>query len=113
MNPSPLSQPAAQTCPNCGEAVDSGHSFCPRCGAQLGTAPAGSGCINVIVQLILAGVALVSGLMGACFVLVGGTDAAGGNFFTSGGAMFVLIGLAGVALAALCIWGIIKLAKRR
>jgi ribosomal protein S27AE len=114
MNPSPLPQPAAQTCPNCGAAVEGFHRLCPNCGAQLGMAvSAGSGgCFTIFLQVALAGFALVSGLFGACFVLLGGTEANSGNFLTSGAGVFVLIGLAGVALAALCIWGIIKLGKR-
>jgi predicted nucleic acid-binding Zn ribbon protein len=109
MNPTPFPQPFAQTCPNCGSAVEGNARICPRCGAVLKATTSNTGCLTILAQIFLACVALVLGLMGACFVLLG----VGSRGSSSVGIdPFVLWGVGGVVMAGLCVWGIIKLAKR-
>ncbi|RYG65527.1 hypothetical protein EON80_17195 [bacterium] len=109
MNTPPIPQPSAQTCPNCGAAVEGGLTMCPRCGAVLRVASGGASCITMMVQIVLGCLAMTFGLTGACFVLIGG---AGGGLDSST-LVFVGGGLFGVVLAGLCIWGIIALSKSR
>lgn len=107
MNPTPLPQPSAYTCPNCGAPLAGEMPFCPQCGASL-RAPASqsSGCLTVGAQVILGMVAGVLGLCGACFTLLGGAE------LNQGGWGFAGVGLGMLVVAGLCIWGIVRLAKR-
>jgi hypothetical protein len=107
MNSAPLPQPSAFTCPNCGAVIESRPPFCPQCGASLsGTPSKSNGCLIIGAQIVLALVAIVLGLGGACFVLLGGAE------MKQGGSGIFGVGLGAVVIAGLCIWGIIRLAKR-
>ncbi|PQV64515.1 zinc-ribbon domain-containing protein [Abditibacterium utsteinense] len=110
MNPSPLPQPEARTCPNCGAALSENTTLCPNCGAALGTVKS-SGCLMIGAQVFLGCLALVFGLAGACFAILGGTGFVGASsseWLPFAGVVIVTIGL-----AAACVWGIIRLGKRR
>lgn len=65
MNPAPLPQPAAFTCPNCGVALDEKPPFCPRCGAQLDAKPRRAA-LSVGMMFLLALGIMVFGVIGAC-----------------------------------------------
>ncbi len=114
MNPPLLPQPAAQTCSHCGAAVGEGVLLCPNCGASLSTAPQ-NGCLIIGVQLGLGCLALVFALGGACFVFLSGIGVSSTTSSPtfSEVAPYIGCGLLGVALAAACVWGIIRLGKRR
>ncbi len=113
MNPPPLPQPAAQTCPNCGAPAPENAALCPQCGAALKNQKSG-GCLVVAAQLVLVLLASVFGLGGACFVLIGGFGGVGSVSSPTFGelAPFIGGGLLGLGLAAACVWGIIRLGKR-
>jgi hypothetical protein len=77
--------------------------LCPRCGARLASTPRFAVCLIVILALM----ALPSALAGACFLAFSGMESGRPD----GGVL--LIGLAGIGFAALCIWGIVHLVKAR
>lgn len=108
MNP-PLPQPAAQTCSQCGSAVDGNSGFCPHCGAALGV-KRGVSVWNQLLQVVLALVGLGAGSFGACFVLLGGLGIAGNTW--KDWLPVVGAGAVGIAIAAACIWGIVRINKR-
>lgn len=115
MNPSPLPQPSARTCPNCGAAIDGKMALCPHCGAAL-SAPASSGCLVIGAQILLGLLVLTFGLGGACSVLIGGLSLSGPTFGAGGGISewgpFIGGGLVAMGLAAACVWGILRLGKK-
>lgn len=67
MNSAPLPQPAPFTCPHCGEGMDTGQQFCPRCGARVGEIARAGLSPFLIVGLGLG--LLVFGGIGACGAL--------------------------------------------
>ena len=109
MNPSPLPQPSAQTCPNCGAALPERINFCSQCGAPLSATAKNNSVWLVLGQIGLAFVALGSGLFGACFVLLGGVS------LSSGAESLIILGIGavGAIIAALCIRQIIKMGQRK
>jgi hypothetical protein len=108
MNSSPLPQPSAYTCPNCGASIQGHPTLCPNCGASLqATTSKSSGCLVIGAQIFLGLLSVVLGLSGACFVLFG----ASGGINTGGGGLLAT-GLTILAVAGLCIWGIVRLSKR-
>lgn len=111
MNPPPISQPSAQTCPQCGAAINSSPNFCPQCGAALGASHRGGGAWTIVFQVLLGIVAAGIGASGACFVLLGGIGLSGSSF--SDWAPVVGVGIAALGIAGACIWGIIRLEKNR
>ncbi|HEX9998525.1 MAG TPA: zinc ribbon domain-containing protein [Abditibacterium sp.] len=110
MNPPPLAQPSAQTCPQCGAALDSTPNFCPNCGAALGASDHGSAAWTIVLQILLGLGAVGIGAFGACFILVGGIGLSSSSF--SEGAPMIGIGAVALGIAAACIWGIIRLNRR-
>ncbi len=116
MNPPPLPQPSARTCSNCGAAIDGNLAFCPRCGASLSSAK-NNGCLVIAAQVFLGFLSLVFGLGGACAVFLGGISLPGMGS-TSGAtitelAPFLGGGILALTLAGACVWGIIRLGKKR
>lgn len=107
MNPPPLPQPSARTCSNCGAAIDEKVALCPHCGAPL-SASQGSGCLVVGAQIFLGFLSLAFGLSGACFVLFSGVIGGGGGDWGAG-----FTGLLVLGFAALCLWGLLRLSKKR
>lgn len=113
MNPSPLPQPSAQTCPNCGAAADEGINFCPNCGVALSASARKTSWASTIGQICLAFVALCSGLFGACFALLGVTNIS--SSYGAGSETLFFLGIAGVslALAVFCVRRMIEMSGRR
>lgn len=104
--------PENKQCFNCGKDLETHATFCPHCGAPLPTQ--GSTfliVLRVMGAVILGIIASLFGTYGACFVLLG--IAGGLNQTPSSGLGFGLIGMFLLGLTALCIWGAIKLGKRR
>jgi hypothetical protein len=105
--PPPIPPPAPYSCPNCGAALETPTTFCPRCGARLSGTTSQLSVWKIFVAVLLGLVALPTGGVGACLLVM--TALSGG----SGEAVSVaLIGLLFVGVAALCLFGIIKLVKR-
>lgn len=73
------------------------------------TESTGATCLKVFAAVTLGGVALIAGLMGACFALVGAQGGSGGGADPS------LLGIAFVCLLVLvgCIAGLVALFRRR
>lgn len=109
MNPSSL-PPDGITCPNCGAAQSASVAFCANCGAPLQAATAGraSQTAKTLVSLALGFGAFIFGGLGGCLALIG---VMGGNFSTDW--PFFACGVAAVGLAVGCIWGILRVQKRK
>ena len=101
----PVPESQGRNCPNCGQAVSSEAQRCPHCGATL-VVSSGPSVWKVLGACALAVLALGFGALGACFMLIGGVSLASGD--TSAALIAVPI----VGVAALCLWGAIRLLKR-
>lgn len=105
---SPLPQPSAATCPNCGAAQSASAIYCSECGTPMSAATPGylSSSSKLIISLALGFGALMFGAVGGCFVLLGGVDS--GNISLPG---LLLVGVP-VLLALACLWGIFKVQRK-
>lgn len=107
----PLSPSGDKQCFNCGKDLQNSAAFCPHCGAALPTQ--GSGFIiaaRLIGALLLGGLALLFGAAGACFMFFA---IIGGLYDLAPDAGLGMIGLVLLGLAALCVWSILALIKKR
>lgn len=110
MNPAPLPQPSAQTCPNCGIIVENGATFCHHCGATLAASPNMlAGCSFILAQVVLGCLALIIPALGACFIIA--SEIGSGEELGIGTKLFV--GAFTLLLTGVCIWGIISNIKNR
>jgi hypothetical protein len=107
----PIPSPTEAHCPNCGQPLELRAAFCPRCGARLQQVSAGLGAWRVIQIIVLSLVALASGTLGGCFLIVTPFMMAGEGASSGGG--LLLAGLVGVAIAVLCLRSIIKMLRSR
>jgi hypothetical protein len=107
-----IPSPSDKQCFNCGKDLQNDVALCPHCGAALPTQGSGFKIVlRLIAVLLLGGFALLFGASGACFMFFATT----GNFFdqASEALGFGIIGLVLLGFAALCIWGIVALTKKR
>ena len=106
--PDSKSAPSSETpelhCFNCGKVLVDRKPFCPQCGAK---SPVARSFLAEILRLlgiiVLAIISACAGAMGACFALMGSFN---GADLTAAG-----IGMALMVVAALSVWGAIKLSK--
>ena len=115
MNETPLMTPEGQSCPNCGHTVAATAKHCPNCGATLAGAASGSTSSaaqvwRIILLIGLAGLALLFGAAGACVMLIG---VMGGGGLTTESLTYAGIGILLLIFAALCLWGVLSVSKRR
>ncbi|MBV9866730.1 MAG: hypothetical protein JO316_15355 [Abitibacteriaceae bacterium] len=106
----PIPPPAPYYCPNCGASLPAPVELCPLCGARITQRSAGAG--NIIAAIALGLVAVPLGLSGSCFALVGVgtlTDRSGIGI----GAGLITLAVFLIGAAALCIFGIVKVLKRK
>ena len=109
---SPLPSPNDMQCFHCGKHLVTHAMFCPHCGAQLiEEASPFLELLRAIGANGLAGLALLFGSCGACFMLV--SSGPGGFTADALGLGFGLIGIFLLGLTALCIWGVISIIKKR
>jgi len=93
------------TCPKCGQLVDSGRTtYCPNCGGALITSFPAVSILKLLGAICLGLLVLPLGAAGACFLI----------FSMQGRIEWQLLGIALglLSVAALCLWGVIKLLKR-
>lgn len=97
-------QPDVEVCPNCGIAAFSVATGCPRCG--FGKAKTRVG-VLIGGVLLFTCVGLPFGAFGSCFLLAGASSIGGSN--PGGNVITVMTGLFLLAIAALAVWGAIRL----
>lgn len=81
----PLPQPSGATCPNCGAAQSASTKLCTNCGMGLRAAtPSGSlsQSAKIISSLALGCGALMFGVLGGCFMMLGLGDTSGLGWLT-------------------------------
>lgn len=110
MNPTPLPNPSPYTCRNCGHSLEEWRDYCPNCGAPMRARPSSVG--GVLGSIFLGCGALAFGASGGCFLLFGAIARGEGSTFGEAGGLFGL-GAVLVLFAAACIWGIVRINRRR
>lgn len=101
-----IPSPSDYACPKCGQEMQQQLPYCPRCGERLEAAPRFSGWYVVPLLLMLALMAIPAALLGSCFLSFGASDSSRDRNLTA-------IGLAGLVFAALCVWAIVALVRKR
>lgn len=109
-SPFPLPPPSPYSCPHCGFALQEAVPLCPNCGARITHPKGGASFWSALGALVLGLAALPLGLAGACFALSGGSSVNRGG---SGAFGDLGIGAGLLAVAALCVWGLFKLLRKR
>jgi hypothetical protein len=105
----PIPSPAARDCPRCGASIEDARlQFCPHCGAALQTPARLS--IGTIISATFLGILCLP--MGACSLVFGFSaittpDHIGMNSF------ILVVSSFGLLLAALGIWGMIKMLRKK
>lgn len=84
-----------QQCPNCGAFVETGTNTCPQCAASLRRTSGGLKVLWIILFVLLG---LPSLCLGGCFLLIAPSGA------SSNGALFAVLGLAGLGIFVLLLW---------
>lgn len=110
MNPSPLSQPAAQTCLNCGAGVNAESKFCPSCTAGVEVRRNPSEIWVVFLQIVLGLIAVGATFLGICFFLIGTFGIPQNGWFYGAIPVVGAVAITG-SIATACIRGIIRLNK--
>lgn len=108
MSTAPIPPTAPYSCPKCGFEMNRAVQYCPSCGAQLARGMPYAGCF---IALLVA-LSVPSALAGACFIAVGATVTPN-NELGFDRTVMILIGLAILGFAALCVWGIVTLVRKR
>lgn len=80
--------------------------MCPNCGQKIAPTSSSTSVLKVLGAVCLGLVSFVAGGLGACFLLIGGV--AGGE-----GLGFFGLSIGLVVVAALCIWGMVLLVKKK
>ena len=106
----PLPPPSGVTCPNCGAGQDAGVAYCSNCGAPLQAATSGgpSQTFKTLATLGLGCGVLFFGSLGGCLALLG---AFSGNLSAEWPAL--AFGVAALLLAAACVWGIMRVQRKK
>lgn len=116
-SPFPLPPPSAYSCPHCGFALQEAVPLCPNCGARIVHPRSGASAWSVLGAIALALLALPLGLSGACFAFFGAATLSGPGTeaydMGLGGGATLAIGIGLLGVAALCVWGLSKLLRKR
>lgn len=114
-SPFPLPPPSPYSCSNCGFALQEAVPLCPNCGARIAHPRGGASMWSILGAVVLALLALPLGLAGACFAIFGVSTTGGGSTDLGFGSAWGMIGIGAglLAVAALFIWGMIKLLRKR
>lgn len=80
--------------------------MCPNCGRNIAPTSSSTSVLKIIGAICLGLISFVAGGLGACFLLIGGIS--GGE-----GAGFFGFAIGAVVVAALCIWGMVLLIKKK